>query len=144
MKEGTAPGSDGVVVEFYKKFWPLIGHDFLQMILLAIRRGCFPSSVIKGIISLLHKGESKKKLTNWRPITYAFECSIQNAGQGFTTMAAANYHGLVSPDQSAFLPLCFILDNLLLTMEAMAWAEVSQQPLIFLKLDFSKAYNMVD
>jgi hypothetical protein len=51
---------------------------------------------------------------------------------------------LVSPDQSAFLPLLFILDNLLLTMETMAWAKASQQPLIFLKLDFSKAYDMVE
>ena len=38
----------------------------------------------------------------------------------------------------------FILDNILLIHETMEWAEHSGQPLIFLKLDFSKAYNMVD
>ena len=51
---------------------------------------------------------------------------------------------VISPDQSAFLPLRFILDNLLITQETMAWAESSNQPLIFLKLDFSKAYDMVE
>ena len=51
---------------------------------------------------------------------------------------------VISPDQSAFLSLRFILDNLLITQETMAWAESSSQPLIFLKLDFLKAYDMVD
>ena len=51
---------------------------------------------------------------------------------------------VISPDQSAFLPLRFILDNLLITQETMTWAESSNQPLIFLKLDFSKAYDMVE
>jgi hypothetical protein len=51
---------------------------------------------------------------------------------------------IISFDQSAFLSMRFILDNILLTSETMAWAEERGQPLIFLKLDFSKAYEMVD
>ena len=38
----------------------------------------------------------------------------------------------------------FILDNLLLIQETLAWAEYTNQPLLFLKLDFLKAYDMVD
>lgn len=51
---------------------------------------------------------------------------------------------VINLEQSAFLPLRFILDNLLLTHETMTWVEQSSQPLLFLKLDFSKAYNMVE
>lgn len=51
---------------------------------------------------------------------------------------------VINFDQSAFLPMRFILDNLLLTQETMAWAEQSNQALLFLKLDFSKAYDMVE
>jgi hypothetical protein len=36
------------------------------------------------------------------------------------------------------------LDNILLTHEIIDWAGFFGQPLIFLKLDFSKAYDMVD
>lgn len=36
------------------------------------------------------------------------------------------------------------MDNILLTHETMEWAEHSNQPLIFLKLDFSKAFDMVE
>jgi hypothetical protein len=51
---------------------------------------------------------------------------------------------IISPDQLAFLPMHFILDNLFLTQETIHYARHSTQPLMFLKLDFSKAYNQVD
>ena len=50
---------------------------------------------------------------------------------------------VISPDQTAFLPLRFILDNIVLTQETLHWARTSKQPTIFLKLDFSKAYDKV-
>lgn len=42
-----------------------------------------------------------------------------------------------------FLPLRFILDNIVLTQETLHWAKVFRQPTVFLKLDFSKAYDKV-
>lgn len=51
---------------------------------------------------------------------------------------------MISFDQSAFLPMRLILDNILLTHETIDWAEHTKQPLIFLKLDFSKAYNIME
>ena len=50
---------------------------------------------------------------------------------------------VISPEQTAFLPLRFILDNIVLTQETLHWARTSKQPTIFLKLDFSKAYDKV-
>lgn len=38
----------------------------------------------------------------------------------------------------------FILDNILLIHEVMDWAEHTDQPLIFLKLDFSKTHDLID
>lgn len=51
---------------------------------------------------------------------------------------------IISADQSTFLPLRFILDNIILTHETIGWAKFSKQALIFLKLDFTKAFDMVD
>lgn len=44
----------------------------------------------------------------------------------------------ISPEQTAFLSLRFILDNIFLTQEALHWANTSRQPTVFLKLDFPK------
>ena len=38
----------------------------------------------------------------------------------------------------------YILDNILLTHETLSWAKKSRQDTIFLKLDFSKAFDRVD
>ena len=37
----------------------------------------------------------------------------------------------------------FILDNIVLTLETLHWVRTSKQPTVFLKLDFSKAYDKV-
>ena len=50
---------------------------------------------------------------------------------------------VISPEQTTFLPLRFILDNIVLTQETLYWAKASKQPTVFLKLDLSKAYHKV-
>lgn len=50
---------------------------------------------------------------------------------------------VISPEQTVFLSLWFILDNIVLTHEALHWTKESRQPTVFLKLDFSKAYNKI-
>jgi hypothetical protein len=47
-------------------------------------------------------------------------------------------------DQLAFLPMRFILDNIFLTHKTIHHAKPFLQPLMFLKLDFSKAYDRVE
>jgi hypothetical protein len=56
MVVGKSSGPDGVIVEFYKVYWEVIGADFHEMIQEAIRLGRLPTGVTKGLISLLHKG----------------------------------------------------------------------------------------
>jgi hypothetical protein len=51
---------------------------------------------------------------------------------------------VISHDQSVFLPMRFILNNIFFTHQTIQWAKKSKQSLIFLKLDFSKAYNKVE
>jgi hypothetical protein len=51
---------------------------------------------------------------------------------------------LICPDQTTFLPLRFILDSIFLTHETIFYAKKSNQPLAFLKMDFSKAYDRID
>lgn len=69
MDASKAPGLDGVITGFFKVYWDLFKHDYLKMILDAISSGTMPNGMTRGLISLLHKGGDKTKLTNWRPIT---------------------------------------------------------------------------
>ena len=64
MAKGNTPRPNGVITEFFKVYWNLIKMDYLGMINKAIRTGKFPAVVTRGVISLLHKGNSRKRLTN--------------------------------------------------------------------------------
>ena len=50
---------------------------------------------------------------------------------------------VISLKQTVFLPLRYILDNIVVTQENIQWAKVSRQPSVFLKLDFAKVYDNV-
>jgi hypothetical protein len=50
---------------------------------------------------------------------------------------------VINQDQYAFLPFRYIL-NILPTHETITWAKKFKQPLIFFKLDFSKASNRIN
>lgn len=145
MKElanGKAPGLDGVTPEFFKAFWSTIGADYLAMIQQAIQEGAFPSSVVKGLISLLHKGGPIQILGNYRPITL-LNTTYKVYAKLIQRRLQPVLMELVSPDQTGFLPLRYILHNILLVQETLTWAKTSHQPLLLMKLDFAKAYDRV-
>jgi hypothetical protein len=50
---------------------------------------------------------------------------------------------VVDTNQTTFLLMMYILDNVLLMQETIDWARQSNQPLVFIKLDFVKAYDKV-
>jgi hypothetical protein len=143
MAFGKSPGPDGITVEFYRSLWPVFGEEYLAMLQTAISRGSLPHGVTEGLIVLLHKGGARSSLNNWRPITL-----LNVSYKLFTKVLQMRLQPvlmeLISPDQSAFLPMRYILDNIFLTQETISYAKQSNQPLLFLKLDFSKAYDKVD
>jgi len=109
------------------------------MILDTISTDTMPNSTTHGLMSLLHKGGDKTKLTNWHPITLlnvAYKIYAK-ALQFWLQLVLVN---IISLNQSAFLPIRFLLDNILLTHKTKEWSAHSGQLMIFLKLDFSKAY----
>jgi len=69
MDPGKAPGPNGVIIGFFKSYWDIIKADYLRMITKAVEEVSMPPGITRGVISLLHKGGERCKLTNWRPIT---------------------------------------------------------------------------
>lgn len=143
MANGKSPGPDGIITELYKVLWPVMGIDYYNMILEAIQARQFHEGVTEGLIALLHKGGGWSTLNNRRPITL-LNVAYKVFAKALQLRLQPVLAEVISQDQSAFLPMRFILDNILLTYETIHEAKVSNQPLLFLKLDFSKAYDKVD
>ena len=51
---------------------------------------------------------------------------------------------LIDEDQTIFLPMRYILDNVLVQTETIEWCKLSHEELILLKLDFKKAYDTMN
>ena len=142
IAKGKAPGHDGVPIEFFLLLWPTIGKDFHSMILRGIGKGILHKGMTKGIISLIPKEGDSKDFNFWRPITL-LTTAYKIFAKALQLRLQPVLKDIISPEQTAFLPLRFILDNIVLTQETLHWAKTSRQPTVFLKLDFSKAYDKV-
>ena len=104
MKNNSAPGSDGIPIEFYKCFWTKLKTHLMEAYRYSYNKGQFTPSQTLGIITLLHKGKDLNKgdLNNWRPI------SLTNTDYKIFTKVLANrltlvLHKIVSKDQSGFI-----------------------------------------
>ena len=71
MKNGSAPGCDGITVEFLKMFWPRISKLLTLSFNSAFENGNLSSSQRKAVITLIHKGKdlARDNVRNWRPIS---------------------------------------------------------------------------
>jgi hypothetical protein len=65
MATGRSPRPDGVLTEFYSRFWDTIGEDFTSMLQLAIGSGSIPASMTAGLIALLPKEGDQENLSNY-------------------------------------------------------------------------------
>ena len=118
MAKGKAPGHDGIPVEFYQKMWPTIGKDFHQMIMQSMEEGKLHEGVTKGLISLIPKEGDAKDLNYWRPITL-LTVIYKIFAKTLQIRLQPMLRDVISPEQTAFLPLRFILDNIVLTQETL-------------------------
>jgi hypothetical protein len=143
MAKGKSSGPDGLTTEIFQCMWPTFGEEYFNMLLTSITQGSLPPGVTERLIALLHKGGGRNTLNNWRSITL-LNVSYKIFAKALQMRLQPILMELISPDQSAFLPMCYILNNIFLTQETISHAKQSNQPFLFLKLDFSKAYDKVD
>ncbi|GFS20241.1 LINE-1 reverse transcriptase homolog [Elysia marginata] len=70
MKNGSAPGPDGIPVEFYKTFWLDVKEKFMEAFRYNQEVSTLSPTQRQGTITLIHKGKElpRNLLTNWRPI----------------------------------------------------------------------------
>jgi len=71
MKDGSAPGSDGLTTEFFKVFWSRLQHILVASFNASFEDGKMSTSQRNAIITLIHKGKHlpRNELKNWRPIS---------------------------------------------------------------------------
>lgn len=145
LPTGKAPGPDGVTVEFYRKFWPLIGHHLYSAIRFFFDNSFIPSSWGKTFVTLIPKIEKPKLVSDFKPI------SLCNVNFKIISKILANRLRLVLPlligrEQAGFVSDRCSFDNIIAVQEIVHSMEndTKNPPRMLIKLDIEKAYDTVN
>ncbi|PFX17278.1 Transposon TX1 uncharacterized 149 kDa protein [Stylophora pistillata] len=143
MARRKSPGLDGLPMEFYLKFWNLLGSD-----LVAVLNSCFSSRQLSlsqrsGVLSLSYKKGDCLDPRNWRPI------SLLNVDYKIASRAIAGrllkvIHIVVDKDQTCGVPGRFIGVNVALLRDVVDYPTETGAPIAILSLDQEKAFDRVD
>ena len=145
MARRKAPGLDGLPMEFYLKFRPVVGAD-----LVSVLNSCFDSGSLslslsqrRGVISLSFKKGDRLDPPNWRPITL-LNVDYKLASRAIAGRLLKVIHLLVAEDQTCGVHGRFIGENVALLRDMVSFASSSRTPVAILSLDQEKAFDRVD
>ena len=143
MARRKAPGLDGLPVEFYVKFWDVLGPDLVSILNSCLDSGTLALSQRRGIISLSVKKGDRLDPRKWRPIT------LLNVDYKLASCAIAGrllkvIHLVVAKDQTCGVPRRFIGENAALLRDVADYASSSGASVAILSLDQERAFDRVD
>ena len=69
MKHNKSPGLDGLTVEFYQAFRPLLGNLMIDVYNESYQNGSLPESQRMAVMSLISKKGDEENIENYRPIS---------------------------------------------------------------------------
>ncbi|KAJ8020919.1 SCO-spondin [Holothuria leucospilota] len=144
MQNDKSPGTDGLSTDFYKHFWPLIGHLVVNSLNYAFDRHSLSHEQCRSIITLIRKPEKDyEHLTNYRPI------SLLNTDYKIGAKALANrlkdvIHLLIGENQTGFIKGKLIGENIRFVLDLIDHTKNCHMPGFLFFIDFEKAFDSVD
>ena len=143
LSSAKTPGSDGLPLEFYVKFWDQLGPILLQLYTFSLDPGSLSLSMQESVTRLIFKKDDPKNLKNWRPI------SLLNVDYNILSKALTNRLSKVLPsivqeDQTCSIPGRTIFDNLALFRDTLEYITVTGETGILVSLDQEKAFDRVN
>lgn len=143
MNLGKCPGSDGLTVEFFLKFWDLIKGPLMESLHSGLAKGELSTEQKRGIISLIPKKDSdRRKVGNWRPITL-LNVDYKILTKAMSLRLQPVLGEIIHPDQTGFLPGRYIGENLRTIQDVIDFTGSSSDSPLLMAFDFQKAFDSV-
>ena len=103
MKLNKVSGLDGLNVEFYRAFWPLVGKLVHASLMYGHEHGRLSDSQCRGILRLIPKrNKDLFSIANWRPITL-LNIYYKLLSKTLATTLASILPDLIHQDQRGFI-----------------------------------------
>ena len=144
FKTGKTPGNDGIPVEFYRVFWPLLGKFMVESFNEAYNRKEMSHSQKQAVITLIEKkGKDRNYLENWRPISLINE-DAKIVSKVIATRVTNVLPEIIHCNQTGYVKGRFIGEAATSIMDVMDYTKKQNIPRILLFIDFEKAFDSID
>ena len=127
-------------MEFYVKFWDLLGADLVCVLNSCYRDGCLSLSQPSGVISLSFKKSDRLDIHNWRPISL-LNVDYKLASRVIAGQLLKVINLVVNKDQTCGVPGRFIVAFL---RDVVDYATLCDVPVAILSLNQEKAFDRVE
>ena len=143
MKPNKSPGDDGIVSEFYQKYWYLIKTELTNVIQTILENNTLAPSQCKAILTLLYKKGEREDIGNWRPI------SLLNTDYKIITKVLAErvkivLPKIIHPDQKGFINGRNISDANRLLQDLIKYSDEHEINSSIIFIDYQKAFDRVE
>ena len=144
MKRDKSPGLDGLTVEFYQLFWPVIKFEFIEVANECLKSDRLPDSMNIALIRLIFKNRGERNnLKNWRPI------SLLNVDYKIISKVITNKLKKIMPliigdDQSCGVAGRNIHDNLMTLRDSIYYINNEGKQGALLSIDQEKAFDRIE
>jgi len=143
MKGNKSPGIDGLTVEFYKYFWPLVGDLLVATFNECYDKGILADSQRMSVLSLIFKKGNTDDISNYRPI------SLTNVDYRILSFVLSNrlqnvIDSIVNHDQTAYIKNRYMGYNVRLIQDIVDHYKNSDKGGIIFTSDFQKAFDSLE
>ena len=144
MKNGSAPGYDGITTEFMKVFWNKIGTLVTKSFNEAFDRGELSYTQKQGVITLLHKASEldREELNNWRPITLT-NTDYKILAKVLSERLSSVIPKLVNEDQVGYIKGRNIATVIRTIDDVINYLNRTKKAGFILAVDFRKAFDSI-
>ncbi|KAK3225143.1 hypothetical protein Dsin_005005 [Dipteronia sinensis] len=141
-----APSPDGFHALFFQKFWKIVGADVSRVCLKVLNGEISINPFNKTNMVLIPKTKNPINMKDFRPISL---CSVvyKIVSKAMATHLKGILPEIISPNQSAFVPVILIFVNVLIAFEllhSIGKRRKGKKGFMTLKIDMSKAYDRVE
>ncbi|KAJ3582865.1 hypothetical protein NHX12_000161 [Muraenolepis orangiensis] len=143
MENGKAPGIDGLLVEFYKTMWSVMGEDLLMVLRDSLTGGQLPLSCRRAVLTLLPKKGDLMEIKNWRPVSLL--CTeYKLLSKVLATRLREVMGQVIHRDQTYCVPDRLVSDNVFLIRDFLDISSALGLETGVISIDQEKAFDRVE
>ena len=144
FQNNKTPGDDGIPIEFYKRFWPLVNDCFIRCVNECFQKSEMSISQKQAVITLIEKkGKDQSFVENWRPISLV-KVATKIMSKVIATRLKNVLPYIIHHNQTGYLKERYTGETIRSIYDIISYTDKEHIPGLLIFIDFEKAFDSVE